>query len=89
MINLIQMSINKFVFTVILLTAFASCSTTKPIVTDCNCDLKPDKGNCRAVITKYYFDKEDGECKEFIWGGCHGAVPFETLEECKVCECTK
>jgi len=51
--------------------------------------LEPDKGNCRAMITKYYYDKEEGKCKEFIWGGCDGAVPFETLEECKECECNK
>jgi hypothetical protein len=51
--------------------------------------LEPEKGNCRAIITKYYYDKEEGECKKFIWGGCHGAVPFETLEACKECECNK
>jgi hypothetical protein len=51
--------------------------------------LEPEKGNCRAMITKYYFDKEEGKCTEFIWGGCNGSVPFETLEECKECECNK
>ena len=83
------MIFNKSVFAVILLIALSSCSTTKSIPTDCNCDLKPDKGNCRAMITKYYFDKEEGKCTEFIWGGCNGSVPFETLEECKECECNK
>lgn len=79
----------KSVFTLIILTALNSCSTTKPIASDCNCDLVPDKGNCRAMITKYYFDKEEGKCKEFIWGGCEGIVPFETLEECVACKCNK
>ena len=83
------MIFNKSVFTVILLIVLTSCSTTKPIATDCNCDLEPEKGNCRAMITKYYFDKEEGKCTEFIWGGCNGSVPFETLEECKECECNK
>jgi len=83
------MIFNKPVLTVILLIVLTSCSTTKPIATDCNCDLEPEKGNCRAMITKYYFDKEEGTCKEFIWGGCNGTVPFETLEECKECECNK
>jgi hypothetical protein len=83
------MIFNKSVFAVIFLIALSSCSTTKPIATDCNCDLKPDKGNCRAMITKYYFDKEEGRCKEFSWGGCNGTVPFETLEACNECECNK
>lgn len=83
------MIFNKSVFIVIVLIAFTSCSTTKLIAPVCNCDLEPEKGNCRAMITKYYFDKEEGKCKEFIWGGCDGVVPFESLEECKECECNK
>ena len=47
------------------------------------CELKPDPGPCRAAIPKYYFDKKSKECKEFIWGGCNGVVPFNTLNECK------
>ena len=47
------------------------------------CELKPDTGPCRAAIPKYYFDQKSKECKEFIWGGCNGTVPFNTLNECK------
>ena len=47
------------------------------------CDMEPDPGPCKAAITKYYFDKETQTCEEFIWGGCEGTVPFETLEECE------
>jgi hypothetical protein len=49
--------------------------------------LEPNPGPCFAAISKYYFDKDDGKCKEFIWGGCNGIVPFDSLEECKECEC--
>ena len=52
-----------------------------------NCDLEPDAGICLAFIPKYYFDKDEGKCKEFIWGGCDGTIPFDTLEECEECEC--
>ena len=46
---------------------------------DARCSLKPEQGMCRAYIPKYYFD--DG-CKEFVWGGCKGSVPFHSLEDC-------
>lgn len=51
------------------------------------CDLAPETGRCRAAIPKYYWDAEACACKEFIWGGCGGVVPFETIEACEVCEC--
>lgn len=51
------------------------------------CNLAPDAGFCDAYIPKYYFDKASGKCREFIWGGCEGVVPFNTMEECKACEC--
>lgn len=52
-----------------------------------SCDLMPNPGPCFAAIPKFYFDEETQKCKEFIWGGCGGVVPFDTLEECQECEC--
>ncbi|MGB1104421.1 MAG: BPTI/Kunitz domain-containing protein [Crocinitomicaceae bacterium] len=49
------------------------------------CELEPDSGPCEAYIPKYYYDSASGECKEFIWGGCDGTVPFDTMEECESC----
>lgn len=49
------------------------------------CTLAPDAGDCEAAIPKYYYDQSEQECKEFLWGGCGGVVPFETLEECEEC----
>ncbi len=54
---------------------------------DTNCTLEPDPGFCFAAIPRYYYDAEDDECKECIWGGCEGTGPFETLEACRECEC--
>ena len=51
-----------------------------------NCELLPDIGNCDAAIIRYYYDQNASECREFLWGGCGGLVPFETLEECQSCE---
>ena len=54
----------------------------------CNeCYLQPDPGTCKAYELRYYWDKKDSMCKEFIWGGCEGVVPFDTLDECLACDC--
>jgi hypothetical protein len=51
-----------------------------------NCLAKPDRGPCKALMERYYFDSERGVCRPFVWGGCQGTVPFETLEACnKAC----
>ncbi len=50
-----------------------------------NCNLEPEIGPCEALIPKYQKDKDEGECKEFHWGGCEGVVPFDTMEECLEC----
>lgn len=62
------------------------CQDGMPILIYTPCDLDPDGGPCDAAFPRYYFDKETQECKEFIWGGCEGVVPFDTMEECLVCE---
>ena len=52
------------------------------------CGLTPDAGNCKALITSYYFDRASGKCKEFMWGGCGGVRPFESLDACQA-QCEK
>lgn len=47
------------------------------------CSLAPDPGPCQAAIKRYYFNTETTTCREFIWGGCKGTVPFDTLNDCK------
>jgi len=59
-----------------------SCKTLQQ---DQRCRLKPNAGPCEAAIVKFYYDKVDQECKPFTWGGCHGVVPFDFMEECQVC----
>ncbi len=51
-----------------------------------NYALEPDPGNCKASFPRYYYDRVDKMCKEFIWGGCGGTVPFDSMKECKACE---
>jgi len=51
------------------------------------CMMRHDPGPCRGAFTRYYFDHKEGKCMSFIYGGCQGAVPFVTLEDCQAaCE---
>ena len=54
------------------------------------CDAKrkliPERGNCKALIIKYFYNQSTNECDSFNWGGCDGVVPFETLQECENCK---
>lgn len=76
----------KISLLLLFLVALISCSD-QCIRAD-QCFLEPETGPCYAAFQRYYYDQEDGICKEFTWGGCGGVVPFETLEECqKQCSC--
>jgi len=51
------------------------------------CYLEPDTGPCFGFMPMYYFDTSTNSCQEFIWGGCQGLVPFQSLSECQfICE---
>jgi hypothetical protein len=72
--------IAKYILIIILILSFLliiSC-TTDP------CKKEPVQGTCEALIYKYYFDQETETCEKFMWGGCGGKVPFETMEECQI-----
>jgi len=68
--------------------AFSTCNRKSNSAMDTpklhkNCAMKHKAGPCRMAIKRYYYDEKEKKCKEFIYGGCEGAVPFETLEACK------
>lgn len=46
------------------------------------CYQPPESGMCKAAFTRYYYDADSNSCQRFIWGGCKGSVPFDTLEAC-------
>lgn len=66
--------------TLVVIASLAGC-TGKSLPEACA--LKPESGMCRAAISRYWFDDSAGMCKEFIWGGCDGVAPFETMEACQ------
>ena len=51
--------------------------------TDVDRSEEAEAGRCRALLPRFYYDKNDGECKQFYYGGCGGNTNnFDTLEEC-------
>ena len=46
-------------------------SSFRPSVPDF-CKLPAIPGPCRAYIPSFYFDANEGVCKEFVYGGCNG-----------------
>lgn len=47
-----------------------------------SCKLEPDSGPYEVAIIKYFYDKDEDKCKDFLFGGCQGTVPFDSMEEC-------
>jgi hypothetical protein len=78
------MKITLFLLSILLTGCWTTCHETEYQTESCT--LVPDSGLCDAAMPRYYYDQSEKKCKEFMWGGCGGVVPFETLEECKICE---
>lgn len=74
-----MMTLCRFSLLVGLVLLISACQS-RPLTEACY--TPPESGQCEAAIERYYFDPSWGECRAFIWGGCDGAVPFETEAEC-------
>lgn len=53
------------------------------------CNLPVERGPCRALISRFYFDKTSGLCKKFDYGGCMGnlnnfLIQSECEQACKI-----
>nr|AFR78284.1 Kunitz type protease inhibitor [Dyscophus guineti] len=70
---------------VIVFSSFWSFSSSSPAEV---CFLPKESGLCRARALRYYYDRGDGKCEEFIYGGCGGnGNNYKSLLTCKIsCE---
>ncbi|VDP16485.1 unnamed protein product [Heligmosomoides polygyrus] len=58
--------------------------TTVPPKSKEVCQLPLEKGPCRAIIQRFGYDAETGDCVKFEYGGCAGNENnFETRKECR------
>ncbi|VDP09779.1 unnamed protein product, partial [Soboliphyme baturini] len=47
------------------------------------CNLKKDRGPCNEFKLRFYYDREEKDCKYFFYGGCDGNKNnFATLQQC-------
>lgn len=48
------------------------------------CDEAKDTGPCTNFVTKWYYNKADGTCNRFHYGGCQGTNNrFDNEQQCK------
>ncbi|XP_022803867.1 BPTI/Kunitz domain-containing protein-like [Stylophora pistillata] len=48
------------------------------------CRLPEKPGPCRAAFPRFFFDKNTGQCRQFIYGGCQGNKNnFRSLQACQ------
>ncbi|XP_077346914.1 BPTI/Kunitz domain-containing protein-like [Lithobates pipiens] len=49
------------------------------------CDQPLDPGPCKGHVERYYYEKNTGTCKSFIYGNCRGNENnFATLDKCEL-----
>jgi len=47
------------------------------------CKLAADAGKCSNSLMRYYYDPHLDDCRQFVYGGCHGnANRFLTYADC-------
>ncbi len=55
-----------------------------PVKEEDVCEMDADVGMCRALVERWFHNRETGECELFFWGGCGGNdTNFSSREKCE------
>ncbi len=71
----------KIIILLLPLLIFTACSNKAKLPEKCY--EKGITGKCRAYFIKYEYSQEKGKCQKFVYGGCGGNIPFNTLAKCE------
>jgi collagen type VI alpha len=89
--SVVSQGFERKLFPVYLIQCFGNIRKSfKNLVHKClvdECNLEPETGRCRALFSRFYYDKETNKCQKFIYGGCGGnGNRFFTEDQCiKTC----
>ncbi|WP_072679618.1 BPTI/Kunitz domain-containing protein [Arcobacter sp. LA11] len=74
----------RIIILLLPLFSFTACSTSSnSIKLSKKCYKKGVTGMCRGYFIKYEYNEKTKKCQHFVYGGCGGNIPFNTLDECK------